>query len=82
MGNCGNRQKRQGDYRRQRRPGMSWEAACLPNGDRHVVPLEDWRPHEYDFDCWCHPEEDFDGTIVHRSIDRREEYESGRLRLS
>ena len=44
----------------------------------HVVPVDDLREHVLDTTCWCNPTED-DEVIVHHSMDRREEYEEGRL---
>lgn len=48
----------------------------------HCMPLNDLRPHiGIGRLCWCRP--DFDestGLIRHHSLDRREDYESGRLR--
>ena len=58
-----------------RAPG--WRASALPNGERHVTPLDDLRPHDEAQDCWCGPTDD-DGVLVHHALDRREEYETGR----
>jgi hypothetical protein len=43
----------------------------------HVIPNGDLREHTPFDHCWCKPYED-DGVWVHRSMDRREEYEGGR----
>lgn len=44
----------------------------------HVYPLNDFRDHETEgTTCWCKPEID-EETVVHNSMDRREEYENGR----
>ena len=61
---------------------MSWEAIALPNGQRHVIPLDDLRPHDESPDCWCRPTEDFEGVgvMVHHALDRREQYETGAIR--
>lgn len=56
-----------------------WRAVLLANGERHVLPLEDLRPHETAIDCWCHPAEAEPGIWAHRSLDRREDYETGKL---
>ncbi len=32
--------------------------------DIHVCPMFG-REHELEDDCWCHPEENFDGIMVH-----------------
>jgi len=45
----------------------------------HVFPLNDRRVHCAN-DCWCDPTLLEDGTVVHQSADRREEYENGRSR--
>ncbi len=43
----------------------------------HVYPKNDLRNHIIDSPhCWCNPIED-DWTIIHNSMDRREEYEQG-----
>jgi hypothetical protein len=49
----------------------------------HVVPLNDLREHEVSVGCWCHPTplEDDPSVYVHHSLDGREKYESGELRL-
>lgn len=48
-------------------------------GETHIAPWEDLRPHDLEPGCWCHPVEDvqFPHTWVHRSLDGREAYESG-----
>lgn len=49
----------------------------------HVYPIGDLREHDTDHAdaCWCHPQED-DGVIIHNSMDNREEYETGELKLN
>ena len=44
----------------------------------HVLPIKDLREHRCSVACWCKPELD-DGVVIHNSMDRREEYECGRL---
>lgn len=46
----------------------------------HVVPLDDLRPHVL-VDCWCVPTDD-EGVMVHHSMDQRERYERGEVRVS
>jgi hypothetical protein len=53
-----------------------WRAVALHTGERHVLPLEDLRPHTHSATCWCGPSDD-DGVWVHHSLDRREEVERG-----
>lgn len=50
----------------------------------HVVPRDDLREHSIDRDkpCWCHPEEDEHGIIVHNSMDGREKFETGERKMS
>jgi hypothetical protein len=43
----------------------------------HVVPIDDLREHEPAY-CWCSPTLD-DGVMVHHAMDKREEYERGRM---
>ena len=54
-----------------------WLAVALPNGEHHVIPIDDLRPHDESTTCFCGPTEE-DGVQVHHSIDRREDYETGR----
>ncbi len=67
---------------------MNWRCEQLPdNGMIHVHPLADLHDHSIrgDGKCWCNPEvayEDAGEMIIHKSLDGREEYEEGRLRLS
>jgi hypothetical protein len=56
---------------------VPWEAVFAEDGTRHVIPLDDLRPHSDSEHCWCNPF-DYDGVTVHNSMDRREEYERGR----
>ncbi|MDT8311914.1 MAG: hypothetical protein RQ732_10745 [Methylophaga sp.] len=46
----------------------------------HVVPIDDLREHESNQDCWCSPSLD-DGVFVHNSLDQREKYEAGEIKL-
>jgi hypothetical protein len=45
----------------------------------HVVPVNDLREHITDGECWCNPDVDDDLVVTHHSMDRREEFEEGRL---
>jgi len=49
------------------------------NGEIHVTPLDDLRPHDHSPRCWCCPVEDSQEPDVwtHNSMDGREAYESG-----
>ena len=44
----------------------------------HVVPVNDLREHITNGECWCNPEVNDDGVVVHHSLDQRETYEEGR----
>lgn len=46
----------------------------------HVIPIDDWREHADNPDCWCRPTQDDEEPLlyIHHSLDRREEYEEGR----
>ena len=45
----------------------------------HVVPVADMRVHETEFalDCWCGPQVNEQGVIIHNAMDGREAYERG-----
>lgn len=57
---------------------MNWKATLLGNGERHVYPLDDFRPHDETPACWCKPFED-DGIWVHNALDQRELVERNTL---
>jgi hypothetical protein len=54
----------------------AWEAILVRGYERHVVPIDDFRPHCEMPSCWCSPTDD-DGVWVHHAMDRREFYENG-----
>jgi len=49
----------------------------------HVVPLHDWWLHLDSDLCWCNPtpKEDCNTVKIHHSMDGREKYETGELKL-
>jgi hypothetical protein len=48
----------------------------------HVVPIGDLREHKASGDCWCVPVKDeHDNVYVHKPLDQRDLYESGKLKL-
>ena len=47
----------------------------------HVIPIDDLKPHLETADCWCHPTDD-EGVMVHHSLDKREDYETGATKPS
>lgn len=45
----------------------------------HVYPVNDLKEHVFDgLKCWCRPQENEEGVIVHNSLDRREDYENSK----
>jgi hypothetical protein len=58
-----------------------WESVRVAGDKPHVVPVNDWMDHAMSGECWCHPRDGHE-VWVHNSMDRREEYESGRLRFN
>lgn len=56
---------------------MQW----LVTPSLHVIPLGDLREHEVTENCWCKPTVDDLNVCKHNSLDQREKYESGELRL-
>lgn len=66
--------------RRLSGPGANFHGEYMIYSEEcHVLPIKDLREHEASIDCWCKPKED-EGVIIHNSMDRREEYENGRLK--
>ena len=60
---------------------MPWNAIMTEYGERHVIPIDDLRPHYESANCWCQPF--FDGeVIVHNSMDGRERVERGERKMS
>lgn len=65
---------------------FNWVSAMVYEPDDtmhfHIVPVGDLRDHEADPSCWCKPSEDTEdpGIWVHNSMDRREDYEMGRMK--
>lgn len=55
-------------------PHSGW--VVVPGKHRvHVVPKGDLREHIRSKFCWCSPDIDEDGNIIHNAADRREDYE-------
>ena len=53
------------------------------NDALHVMPNNDLRDHIDAPHCWCKPEFDADFNIyIHKSMDRREDFEEGKRKLS
>ena len=50
--------------------------------DFHVCPIGDLREHRVSDDCWCSPTPDAEASnvFIHHAADRREAYETGKLR--
>jgi hypothetical protein len=41
----------------------------------HVMPVDDYRPHQFTPTCWCGAKPDDENVVTHHSLDRREYYE-------
>lgn len=54
------------------------------SGYKHVIPLEDIKPHERTVRCWCRPTRDEEdrNCVVHHAMDQREKYERGERKIS
>lgn len=52
--------------------------------DIHIYPLDDLRYHVMTRECWCKPTVDTEeaSCIIHHSMDGREQYETGKSKLS
>jgi len=53
------------------------------NGEQayDIKPIGDLKPHSDGPGCWCNPVRE-DDMFVHNSMDRREEYETGKRKPS
>lgn len=51
---------------------------CGKETEVHLVPDDDYRPHEAEETCWCKPVETEPGQFSHNAMDGREAYEEGR----
>lgn len=54
------------------------------NQDIHVIPLNDYRDHICDRECWCNPimDDEDNNLFIHNSMDHRELYEEGILKYN
>lgn len=59
-----------------------WAVIPEADGPYHVIPIWDMRNHTVSEACWCRPQRNEEGTLVHNSMDRREEYERGERKAS
>lgn len=49
----------------------------------HVYPPNDLKEHVLKGTrCWCFPEVNEEGMVIHKSADGREDFETGKRRLS
>ena len=63
---------------------MTWQLHHPDSeGDLHVTPNDDFKPHLIAACCWCSPTRDCrdPSIVIHHALDQRERYESGELRL-
>jgi hypothetical protein len=56
----------------------------VDNQDIHVAPVADLRKHLTSRDCWCKPviDEEYFAIVIHKSMDEREAYETGKRKVS
>ena len=47
--------------------------------EEHIIPVDDYREH-FEENCWCHPII-HEGVCYHNSMDQRELYECGDIKL-
>lgn len=60
-------------------PGCGWYVLSDPV---EVLPADDIFIHFEGLACWCVPEEDEDGAVVHNAADGREMFETGKRKVS
>lgn len=60
------------------------KAVRAGRAESNVTPRDDLREHIDGMDCWCRPERhpEFLTIVIHNSMDRREEYETGKRRVA
>lgn len=58
---------------------LAWTVFDPP---REFMPMNDIREHVPGMACWCNPEVDETMAIIHRALDRREDYMAGHRRHS
>jgi hypothetical protein len=47
--------------------------------DIHVMPVGDYRPHDFTRRCWCGAQADEENVVTHIALDGREKYEESPL---
>lgn len=57
----------------------NWRVVETFDHTRHVIPTDDLKSHQPTAQCWCRPFDD-EGVLVHNAMDKREEFERGRLK--
>jgi len=58
-----------------------WDNWQCQHGSQHVIPLHDLHEHiPHECNCGCHMNED--GVYVHHSWDGREDFETGKRKVS
>lgn len=58
-----------------------WDIHHCNFGSQHVIPMHDTHPH-IPHDCTCNPRRNEDGVYVHNSFDGREDFETGKRKVS
>lgn len=41
----------------------------------HVIPVNDYRDHEVEDQCWCGAQVDDEDVVQHKALDNRERFE-------
>jgi len=51
-----------------------WQVVETARGDRHVIPVDDLRPHMPRAGCWCYPclDDEVGDLYIHYAMDARE----------
>ena len=57
--------------------GHGWNIwASEKTSQIHVMPVDDYRPHDFTATCWCGATPDHENVVTHHSLDNREMYEN------
>ena len=56
--------------------GHGWQVfISTSRPETHVMPVDDYRPHQFTSACWCGAKPDDEDVITHNSLDHREMFE-------
>lgn len=69
-------------FRKRWQPSVHWGRLHGGGQPEEIWPIDDLKDHVlWPGPCWCGATEDAEGVVMHDSMDQRERYESGELRL-